>query len=181
MLKGDSVVLRPVEREDIKRLHELERNVDLVLLADGAWEPKPLAALEKEFDKDLERGELAFFAIEVGGKLIGGCGLHHSHRRDGSTEFGIGIYDSEYIGQGYGRDAIRTLLSWAFEIQNWRRVHLRTLACNERAIRSYRAVGFVEEGRLREQCSFGGRYVDEVHMGMLRSEWQAQRSTTHAR
>ncbi len=53
MLKGDSVVLRPVEREDIKRLHELERNVDLVLLADGAWEPKPLAALEKEFDKDL--------------------------------------------------------------------------------------------------------------------------------
>jgi RimJ/RimL family protein N-acetyltransferase len=181
MLRGDKVILRAVEREDMKRFHELERNVDLVLLGDGAWEPKPLAAFEKEFDKDLERGELAFFAIEVDGKLIGGCGLHHSRRRDGATEFGIGIYDPEYIGQGYGSDAIRTLLRWAFEIQNWRRVHLRTLACNERAIRAYRKLGFVEEGRLREQCFFGGRYVDEVVMGMLRSEWEAQRSDTNAR
>jgi len=173
MLKGDRVVLRAVERDDMKRFHELERNVDLVVLADGEWQPKPLAAFEKEFDKDIDRPELSFFAIEVGGTLIGSCGLHHSQRRNGSTEFGIGIYDPAYIGQGYGSDALRTLLRWAFEIQNWRRVHLRTLACNERAIRTYTKVGFVEEGRLRQQDFFGGRYVDEVVMGMLRSEWDA--------
>lgn len=179
MLKGDRVTLRAVEREDMKRFHEMERNVDLVLLADGEWQPKPLAAIEKEFDKDLERGEHSYFAIEVDGKLIGGCGLHHSHRRDGSTEFGIGIYDPEYIGKGYGSDAIRTLLRWAFQIQNWRRVHLRTLACNERAIRTYQKLGFVEEGRLRQQVFFDNGYVDELHMGMLRSEWDAQQVRRH--
>jgi RimJ/RimL family protein N-acetyltransferase len=179
MLKGDRVILRAVERDDMKRFHELERNVELVLLGDGEWQPKPLAALEKEFDKDLEREDHSFFAIVVDDKLIGGCGLHHSHRRDGSTEFGIGIYDPEYIGKGYGSDAIRTLLRWAFCIQNWRRVHLRTLACNERAIRAYQKIGFVEEGRLRQQAFFDGGYVDEVHMGMLRSEWDAQQVRQH--
>ena len=29
MLKGEKVILRAVEREDLKRLHELERNVEL--------------------------------------------------------------------------------------------------------------------------------------------------------
>jgi len=175
MLKGDKVILRAIERDDIKRFHELERNVELVLLAEDEWQPKPLAAFEKEFEKDLDHENHNSFAIEVDGKLIGGCGLHHSRRRDGSTEFGIGIYDPEYIGKGYGSDAIRTLLRWAFQIQNWRRVQLRTLACNERAVRAYQKIGFVEEGRLREHVFFQGRYVDELVMGLLRSEWEAKR------
>ena len=43
MLQGTRVVLRAVEREDLKRLHELHQNIDLVLLGDGEWEPQPLA------------------------------------------------------------------------------------------------------------------------------------------
>ena len=35
MLRGKLVNLRPVEREDLKKLQELERNVDLVILATG--------------------------------------------------------------------------------------------------------------------------------------------------
>ena len=41
--------VRAVEREDIKRLHELEQNVDLMLLGDGDWQPVPLASFEKEY------------------------------------------------------------------------------------------------------------------------------------
>jgi RimJ/RimL family protein N-acetyltransferase len=174
MLKGERVTLRAVERDDLKRLHELKRNIDLVLLGDGQWQPEPLAAFEKHFDKDLEREEKAYFVIEADGKLIGECGLHHRQRRDGCSQFGIGIYDPDYVGAGYGRDAIKTLLRWAFHIQNYRRIWLETLASNERAIRAYRAVGFIEEGRLREHTFFDGRYVDVVQMGMLRSEWEAR-------
>ena len=42
---------------------------------------------------------------------------------------------------------------------------------NERAIRSYIASGFVEEGRLREHVYSNGQYVDAVYMGVLRGEW----------
>jgi diamine N-acetyltransferase len=178
MLKGEKIILRAEERDDLKKLHELQRNVELVMLADGYWQPSSLAHFEKSFEKHLDDHEESWFVIEADGTVIGGCGLHHSHRRDSATQFGIGIYDPDYLGKGYGRDAIETLLRWAFRVQNWRRVWLTTLATNERAIRCYHALGFVEEGRLREQAFFDGRYVDEIQMGMLRSEWEARDKMT---
>lgn len=176
MLRGERVILRPTEREDMKHYRDLGRNVDLVLLGDGEWQPVPLAAFEKEFDKRLDDEDRAWFMIEVAGTTIGGCGLHHRDRRSGSTAFGIGIQHPEYVGKGYGSDSIRTLLRWAFVTQNWRRVWLDTMDCNERAIRCYQALGFIEEGRLRRQHFFEGRYVDMVQMGMLRREWEARYS-----
>jgi diamine N-acetyltransferase len=177
MLRGKRVVLRAQEKEDLKRLHELYANVDLVLLGHGVWRPEPLAAWEKEFDKHLEERDKADFVIDVDGVVIGEIGLQsHMNRRAGVASMGVGIYDPEYVGKGYGRDAIMTLLDWSFRILNLRRVSLDTLATNERAIRAYRACGFVEEGRLREHEYVNGAYVDEVVMGVLRSEWEkAQR------
>jgi L-amino acid N-acyltransferase YncA len=40
------------------------------------------------------------------------------------------------------------------------------------AVRAYKACGFVEEGRLREQAWLDGRFVDMVYMGVLREEWR---------
>jgi diamine N-acetyltransferase len=174
MLKGEKVTLRPMERDDLKRIHEMRMDVELVILAFGEWEPRPLARMEKDFDKHLERDEVTWFVIEADGKIIGDAGLHDLDRRHGTAALGISIYDHEYLGKGYGRDAIRTLLKWAFDIQNWRRIWLTTNATNERAIRSYLACGFVEEGRLRQHIHYHGEYVDLVQMGLLRSEWEAQ-------
>src|SRR3712207_6737237 len=109
MLRGEKVILRAVEREDLKRLHELEREVDLMLLGDGDWQPVPLAAFEKNFDKHLDEEERSWFAIEADGKVIGTTGLHHKSPRDRSAQFGISIYDRDYLGKGYGRDAVNLL------------------------------------------------------------------------
>jgi RimJ/RimL family protein N-acetyltransferase len=51
-------------------------------------------------------------------------------------------------------------------------VWLRVLGNNERAIRSYLACGFVEEGRLRSHVWSNGEYFDLVCMGVLKDEWQ---------
>lgn len=176
MLKGDKVTLRAVERDDLKRMHELERNVDLVMLGDNDWTPVPLAAWEKDYDKHLEDEDKATFVIEVEETIIGGIGLHTRNRREGTSQFGIGIYHPDYVGKGYGRDAIQVLLEWAFLVQNYRRIWLDTLSNNERAIRAYRACSFVEEGRLRQHSFHRGTYVDLVIMGLMREEWQAQRN-----
>src|SRR6476469_8289277 len=88
MLKGKKVILRAEAREDLKRLHELTRNLELVVLSDGQWQPEPLAQWEQKFDKHLEDADKAHFVIEVDGTLIGGIGLHHCDRRAGSAQFG---------------------------------------------------------------------------------------------
>ena len=176
MLRGERVTLRPIERDDLKRLHELmTANVDLVLLSHGAWEPWSLAAMEKDYDKHLEDPDKSDFVIEADGKVIGDIGLHRwKNRRAGSASMGVSIYEHEYLGKGYGRDAINTLLDWAFRIQNFKRIGLTCLATNERAIRCYEAVGFVHEGRMRQAEYVDGSYVDEMQMGILREEWEAR-------
>lgn len=178
MLRGKKVVLRAMERDDLKQLHALTQNVDLVLLSDGAWAPEPLASWEKHFDKHVEDHDRHVFVIEADGKVIGLINLHpHANRRAGSAELGISIHDPEYIGKGYGRDAIATFLDWTFRIMNFRRITLETLAYNERAIRCYEACGFQREGLLRENEYVDGQYRDVVVMGLLRSEWERKRAS----
>ncbi|MDZ4720781.1 MAG: GNAT family protein [Roseiflexaceae bacterium] len=171
MLKGSRVTLRAIDRNDLARFHELNQQVDLVLLVEDSWEPISLARREREYEKRLDDHR---FAIVVDERIIGGCGLHSSNRYSGTTSFGIAILDPEYLGQGYGREAIELLLDYIFRIQNWRRVSIQMLANNERAIRCYRACGFVLEGQLRDECYSNGRYVDMMVMGLLRTEWDTR-------
>jgi RimJ/RimL family protein N-acetyltransferase len=85
-------------------------------------------------------------------------------------ELGVEINDRDYWSQGYGREVVRLLLRYAFEHHHIHRVWLNTHSENERAMRCYRACGFVEEGRLRQHLWIAGRYVDRVIMGVLRDE-----------
>jgi hypothetical protein len=78
------------------------------------------------------------------------------------------------------------MLGHAFENLGLHRVALTVFTFNERALRSYRKVGFIVEGRARDAIYRDGRYWDEVSMSILEPEWRAIReaagpSGTHAR
>jgi diamine N-acetyltransferase len=172
MLRGQHVVLRAIEREDLQRLHQLREYVDLEILAGGSWEPYSLAAIEKHWEKNLDNEQPNRFAIVVDDVVIGDCGIHHVERRDGTAAIGIAIFDPAYLNKGYGRDALNTLIDWAFRIQNYRRLWLDTFGNNPRAVRSYLACGFVHEGVQRQHYYVDGEYRDAVLMGLLRTEWE---------
>jgi len=94
---------------------------------------------------------------------------------------GIVIGSPEQFGRGYGTEAMRLLIAFAFDQMGLNRLELEVYDFNERAIRCYRSCGFREEGRLRQKLFKNGRYVDVIPMGLLRSEWLASRSRTEAR
>jgi len=75
-------------------------------------------------------------------------------------------------GQGYGSDAMRVLLRFAFAELNLHRVSLSVFGYNPRARRSYEKVGFVVEGAMRERLRRDGQRWDMVMMGILREDWQ---------
>ncbi len=72
---------------------------------------------------------------------------------------------------------MRVLLDYAFRLRNAHKVWLSVNGTNERAVRAYRACGFVEEGRLRQHVWGDGQYLDLVYMGILREEWERQKGT----
>lgn len=115
---------------------------------------------------------MASFAIEADGQYIGFCSLYNLLNPNGNLELGITIGDRAYWGRGYGREAVTLLLTYGFHYLGARRIALTTHAKNERALRCYRACGFVEEGRPRKAVWIEGEYVDLVNMSILRDEWQ---------
>jgi RimJ/RimL family protein N-acetyltransferase len=176
MLAGNRVRLRPFEQGDAHRLWEYENDFESHVLGDDT-PPRPwsLARVEAELEAvttaaGADREE---FAIEADGRLIGACNLRDFDATALTCAFGIWIGDPSYRGAGYGREALTLLLDYAFRIRNQRKVTLDVQAVNASAIRLYRALGFVEEARQREQVWVDGRYGDLVHMGLFRHEWEA--------
>lgn len=84
----------------------------------------------------------------------------------------IGLGDRADWGQGYGTDAMRVMLRFAFIELNLHRVSLSVFEYNPRALRSYLKIGFVVEGSLRERLRRDGRRWDMLLMGVLREEWE---------
>lgn len=174
MLTGDKVILRAVRREDLPRINQFNNDPEFAFLVDEEpWEPVSLAREEAQFEEQMSEGRRngPRFAIEADQQYIGHCLLFNIDTFARICQLGIGIGDPAYQGKGYGRDALRLLLNYAFTIRNLRKVGLSVNADNERAIRSYRACGFVEEGRLREQAFVNGAYIDVLCMGILHAEW----------
>jgi RimJ/RimL family protein N-acetyltransferase len=174
LLKSDRLMLRPMKREDIPRQHQFDQDLDLYGLDCAVPRVSPLQTAEAYFESRTNADpNWTPFAIEADGKYIGSCSLAGLQDRHGNLELGIGIGDREYWGRGYGREAIRLLLDFAFRYLGARRISLTTHARNERAIRCYLACGFVEDGRPRKATWIEGEYVDLVEMSMLREEWEA--------
>jgi RimJ/RimL family protein N-acetyltransferase len=175
MILGKKVRLRPIERDDLPRFVEWfgDPEVRRHLLV---YLPFSLAQEERWFEnllERLERQEDVVLAIETAdGVHIGNVGLHSINWKDRNTELGIAIGEKAYWDQGYGVDAIRTLLGLAFREMNLHRVFLRVDADNARGIRCYEKAGFQREGTFREVVFKEGTYRDQYVMSILESEFE---------
>jgi RimJ/RimL family protein N-acetyltransferase len=173
MFRGQKVLLRALKRSDLERQWEFENDPELWYWDGGTPKPSSLEVLLSQFEQIANDKESVSFSIEADGIYIGHCGLHSFNETARNCEMSVEIGDRSYQGHGYGREVIRLLLDYAFEHRNMNRVHLKTHSENERAIRAYKACGFVEEGRMRQHIWVRGHFVDSVLMAILKSEYEA--------
>ena len=83
-------------------------------------------------------------------------------------------------GEGIGRAAMELIVERGFAVHGAHRVWLDMVTTNEAARRTYEALGFVEEGVLREVWrNEEGRQSLSV-MSILDREWDARREGEHA-
>jgi RimJ/RimL family protein N-acetyltransferase len=113
-------------------------------------------------------------------RLIGSIGLHGINARSQHAELGISIGERDCWGKGFGTAAARLILDHGFNQLNLHRIFLRVFSHNARGIASYRKLGFVEEGRLRQHEWSTDGWVDVVFMGQLRDEFNEQHADWRA-
>lgn len=97
------------------------------------------------------------------------------HRR---AELGISIGEKTYWGRGYGTDAVRVALRFAFQGLGVRRVGLITDIDNDRGIRCYEKCGFRREGVLRGHRLRHGQPLDMLQMAVLADEVEPLKPVT---
>lgn len=83
----------------------------------------------------------------------------------------IDIGEKEYWGKGYGTEALKLLLDYAFLEMNLHRVSLRVFSFNEKAVSMYEKIGFKQEGVSRQSIFREGKWHDIIHMGILQHEY----------
>lgn len=179
LFRGELVRLT-AEEPEFRAKHEVnwQRDTEFHRLADG--DPAALNSEKKIrgwVEKNIENGfNPARYPFSIrtldDDKLIGfmGLWLELAHSE---AWIGIGIGEREYWGKGYGTDAMKLALQYAFMELGLQRVSLGLHAYNARALTSYEKVGFKLEGRTRQDMLREGKRTDTLWMGILRAEWLA--------
>ena len=78
----------------------------------------------------------------------------------------------QHQGKGYGSEAIRWSLWWAFQMAGLHRVQIQAFSFNIGAMRLYQRLGFRAEGRIRDHMFFAGGWHDNLIYGILEDEWR---------
>lgn len=177
LFEGKLVRLTQIERGHLEVYKRWFRDYETQrLLSPDVIVPITDEAEDAFYDDASKAKDWYIFSIKTleDDQLIGNCSLFGIDNKNRSAEIGILIGEAGYRDKGFGTDATRVLLRFAFNEVNLNRVYLRVFDYNGRAIRSYEKVGFVQEGRERQAIWRENTYHDVHLMAILREEWQAK-------
>jgi RimJ/RimL family protein N-acetyltransferase len=180
LLRGELTRLVAADAEkDVAGLRAWSRDAEFLrLYGSNPARPWTEAGVKKELEsaqgQDQPNAGIFPFLIRAlpGDPLIGLAELYIDSWAHREAWVAIGLGQRDYWGQGYGTDAMRLLLRYAFQELNLWRVSLGVFGYNERARRSYEKCGFVVEGAIRDRLQRDGRRWDMIIMGLLRAEWE---------
>ncbi len=160
LLHGARVYIRHPAMSDASKVFHWERD-------DEVWryDPhRPYSQTMPEFLPTFERnyvrgnGRQFWFIIEDERRTpIGTITYFNYDHRLGQVEVGPG--DRSRWGQGYGPEAIRTLVHYLFTFPDLVRVYAETALVNHPARRAFGKVGFVEVGQIFDPRSAGDPWV----------------------
>ena len=172
MVKGNKIHLTKVERENIEQLREWRNNPELRRYFREYRELNKDNQINWYENKVLGDSNQYNFEVRTNtdNKLIGHCGLYYINWISRTGEFGIYIGDKDYRNGGYGSDALRTLIRYGFEDLNLNRIWCEVYD-NNAALDVYKHIGFIYEGKIRENYYNEGKYFDSHILGMLKKEY----------
>ncbi len=173
ILKGTKVILRTVRINDAERFvkwfNDPEVNKFLLLRSMKLNEERKWI---KDRLKNLLKDKIHFCIDTKEGEHIGACGLDNIQKRNQRADLGIMIGNKKYWNQGFGTDAMTTLINYAFSKLNLHRLGLDVYDYNKRAISVYKKLGFKLEGTVREGNFYKNKFSDYYVMGLLDREWK---------
>ncbi len=117
------------------------------------------------------KGKAIIFSIvsTAGNKAVGFVSIQGINEAKSFAEIGIAIMDREYRNRGYGTEALRRVVDYAFNELGLTLLGLTVFPSNERAITAYEKVGFRKKEFLKNSWLLpNGEYADMWLMELSR-------------
>lgn len=173
-LETERLMLTDMEAEHAPALYAMRSDEEVMRYLD-----RPLLGSLAEAEDMIERiqrewaaGEIINWAVclRETGECIGYVGFYRMDFAADVVEIGYTMAKAHWR-RGYGREALRAVLGWAFESFGAHKVSADVNIANEASMGLLERLGFQREAVLREDFFFAGRHLDSVWYGLLREEW----------
>ncbi|MFB6145929.1 MAG: GNAT family N-acetyltransferase [Candidatus Nanohaloarchaea archaeon] len=153
-LEGENIELRTIEEEDIEFLRDNINDPD-VRSGLTIWRPMNMEQEREFFEEVVSAEEPVNLMVTRDGEPLGTVELREKEQgRIG----GLGIWlKKESHGNGYGTEAARLLIEYAFNQRDFHKLTAQAFGNNKASQRVWEKLGFEEEGRLREEVYRGWR------------------------
>jgi RimJ/RimL family protein N-acetyltransferase len=175
VFRGAQVVIRPIEADDQAFIIQL--NADPIVRANvvGWGFPQSLHEQQRWFDGQNESNTHRWLVTDPDGDRIGLTGLWQVNWHDRNAEVGIKLGGPANVrGRGLGSDTLKAVMAFAFYEVGLHRLSAPILSSNTASIKLFvNHAGFQHEGVARQQVWRHGRYVDLLHLGALRKDFDA--------
>lgn len=113
------------------------------------------------------------FAVETHDQAyVGMATMHGIDERHGRFGFSVFV-GRQFRKRGYAEDAVRLILKYGFLERRMEKCNSACASYNTASIQLHRKLGFVQEGRLRNEYFYNGQRHDELLYGMTLEEYTA--------
>jgi RimJ/RimL family protein N-acetyltransferase len=114
-----------------------------------------------------------FWIIWINDERIGYFRLSNWSKENHNIYIGADIHPN-FTGKGLGFSSYKKFMKFLFSKEspyNLNKITLEVLATNSRAHHLYKKLGFVEEGRKREEVLKDDTYIDSIIMSILKKDF----------
>lgn len=166
---GSRVYLTLLQEDDLEFLHKWKNQVDIAYITSKPIQHLSLEELRRRFQEKIS----SRFAIRrmTDNRLLGEISLYNLNPKNRSA--GIGYFTgAEYRQQGYTKEGLRLMLNYLFKVVGLNKVMVDTGAFNQASIAMLDALGFQQDGCLRQHQLLDGILHDQLLFSLLAEEWQ---------
>ena len=178
MINGSLTYLRPIMEEDFESIYRATKD-DEIRYMTGTINTFALEDIKKHYERTSKDDSRYDFAIclKESDFIIGDITISDIDERDNKAGFRIALHNIDSLGKGYGTEAVKLAIYFAFEKLKLNRLQLEVFSHNPRGVRAYEKAGFTIEGVLRQAIYINNQYSDEIIMSILREEYDKIRES----
>lgn len=169
----DRLYLRLFEKNDAETVKELCNNINVyktMLYIPYPYSLNDALVWIENHKKNFDEDRLYEFAItdKESGDVLGAISLSNNQKyKNGEMGYWIG---EKYWGNGYGTEAAKAIIEFAFVEKKFHKVFARYFKSNPASGRIMEKVGMEQEGILKDQVIKDGKYEDLVYFGIINSQ-----------